>query len=65
MCVVDIVHAKDKISDFISGDQLKEAATQLVSTCVKNGAPNTGGVIKNLGMSKVSPDLFQEFASAY
>ncbi len=48
-CAIDVVHAPGKVSDLASPLQLKQAAAQVINGCVKNGAPNTGGMVRNLG----------------
>ena len=60
-CVIDVVHAKDAVSDMASSNEIKQAARQLINGCVKNGAPNTGGLIRNIGMWRAiepSPDAY-------
>ncbi len=48
-CAIDVVHAPGKVSDLATPLQLKQAAAQVINGCVKNGAPNTGGMIRNVG----------------
>lgn len=48
-CAIDVVHAPGKVSDLASPLQLKQAADEVIKGCVKNGAPNTGGMRRNLG----------------
>ncbi len=49
-CAIDVVHAPGKVSDLTSPLQVKQAASQVINGCVKNGAPNTGGLMRNIGM---------------
>lgn len=48
-CAIDLVHNKNSVSDSASPLQIKQAAAQVMNGCIRNGAPNTGGMIGNVG----------------
>ena len=48
-CALDVVHSKNSVSDFASPLEIKQAAAQIMDGCIRNGAPNTGGMIGNVG----------------
>ena len=50
-CAIDVVHDKDKISDYASYNEIRAAASRVIDTCVESGTPNTGGLVKKVGMS--------------
>lgn len=55
-CAIDIVHKKGAVSDFATIAEIKTAATKVRYACVQNGAPNTGGMIRNVGtFTKTGP----------
>lgn len=56
-CVIDVTHARGKVSDVATPFEIKNAAEKVVKGCVKNGAPNTGGLIRNVGKVDFFPGL--------
>ena len=48
-CVLDVVHDRGFVGGVASPLQIKQAALQVLHGCIKNGAPNTGGMIGNVG----------------
>lgn len=53
-CVIDVTHAKGKVSDFATPREVKEAAQKVVNGCIKTGKPNTGGSIRKVGKMNLS-----------
>ena len=49
-CAIDIVHGTRSNSDFATLSQVKQAANQVINGCIRNGPPNTGGLIRNVGV---------------
>ena len=49
-CAIDVVHSRNTVSEVASEIQIKRAAAQIMNGCIRNGAPNTGGMIGNVGM---------------
>ena len=43
------MYAESVVSDVADANDITAAATKIMSGCIKNGPPNTGGLIRNIG----------------
>lgn len=59
-CAIDVVHKRGFVADIASPLQIKQAAAQVMTGCIKNGAPNMGGMIGNVGTLSTKGDLLRE-----
>ena len=57
---MDVVHNRNTVSDLASTRQIQNAATRVLNSCIKNGAPNSGGMVSGVGtlaIAKFTPPI--------